>query len=371
VVPAPAATGDRSPTVHGGSDARPDPAAGRSLAEMTGPDCITICRSRHRRLAKLIRPGGVLEDYDFARTFDLFEVALADFASLGSLLCRLQSRPDCAVVRGRIIDPARARGVRRLVLPDHETGDQPTLRDVPHRWLALDLDGVARPDDVPATDLAGCGHAAIQRLPGAFHGVRCIAAASASHGIKPGCRLRLWYWLDRPTTGDELTRWLRAAPVDASLNRPAQLCYTAGPVFAPGAGDRLAARMVTLLGEPVVRVPAAETLRPSPPSPPSRSARFRRGSPDRHITAILTGVLTRLEAAPDGQRHARLRAASVTMGGLLDVAGIREADAARVLMDAVCRAGGAAVVETNAAATIAWGLARGRQSPLSLGNDHA
>jgi hypothetical protein len=55
----------------------------------------------------------------------------------------------------------------------------------------------------------------------AFHGARCIAQATASHGIKPGCRVRLWYWLDRPTTGGEAFAQVRhlSAQIVAACQR--------------------------------------------------------------------------------------------------------------------------------------------------------
>jgi hypothetical protein len=63
-----------------------------------------------------------------------------------------------------------------------------------------------------------------------------------------------------------------------------------------------------------------------------------------------------------------LRAAACTLGGLMDELGFSEAEAERVLFDAVRRAGGAEVVEKNARGTIAWGLDRGRRAPLRLGD---
>jgi hypothetical protein len=51
----------------------------------------------------------------------------------------------------------------------------------------------------------------------------------------------------------------------------------------------------------------------------------------------------------------------------MDELGFSEAEAERVLFDAVHRAGGAEVVERNARGTIAWGLKRGRREPLRTG----
>jgi hypothetical protein len=97
---------------------------------------------------------------------------------------------------------------RRLLHPDLETGEPPTIRETPRAWLAIDLDGVKRPACLLAGNLAACAAEAIGQLPDAFRGTFCIAQASASHGIKLGIRLRLWYWLSRPAAGQELKRWL-------------------------------------------------------------------------------------------------------------------------------------------------------------------
>jgi Bifunctional DNA primase/polymerase, N-terminal len=110
-------------------------------------------------------------------------------------------------------------------------------------------------------------------------------------------------------------------------------------------------------------------LPPPPPPPPPRAAvrSVCYGSVHPLIVTAITTILTRLEMAAAGQKHDRLRAAAVTIGGLLDEAGITTADAEQTLLEAVRRAGGAEVIESNARKTIAWGLDRGRRSPLRLG----
>ena len=231
---------------------------------MTEPsDSLTVIRAHSRRLAKLIRADGAIEDYDEAKHFDLFNWPVGDLADVHRLLRHLLHRPDCAVVRGAIADSERARHVRRLAHTDPKTGDMPTLLDAARCWLALDMEGVDRPADVPAADLERCAREAIKRLPDVFLGVECIAQATASHGIKPGCRVRLWYWLSRPAIGRELARWLRHAPADPSVFRAAQPIYTAAPVFSCAATDHLPQRMVRLPGAKVVPVPSAETVEPT------------------------------------------------------------------------------------------------------------
>jgi len=270
-------------------------------------DTITILRARRgRRLAKLIRVGRTVEDYDSAFRFDLIERAVADLDGLHRLLLRLLHRPDCCVVRGAPADPARVVNVRRLAYPCKNTRDQPTLRPAPHYWLALDVDGLERPKDIPAADLTACATVAVQRLPGAFHGARCIAQASASHGIKPGIRLRLWYWLDRLTSGGELTRWLRGTPADPSVFRAVQLIYTAAPRFAPGVSDHLPQRIIDMPGTAMVPVPSVAALAPPPPRPPMPLPRPGDAGAGRYAFAALTNAAARVQRAGIGQRHATI-----------------------------------------------------------------
>jgi hypothetical protein len=267
-------------------------------------DTVTIIRARcGKRLAKRIGANGTIEDYNSAFTFDLIPYPIADLDALERLLCRLLHRPDCAVVRGVPVDRNRCAGVRRLAYPDRRTGELPTLRDMPHEWVALDLDMVERLASVSADDLPACAVAGIERLPGAFHRARCIVQASASHGIKPGSRLRLWLWLDRPTTGAELTRWLRCAPVDPAVFRTAQLIYTSAPVFAPGVCDHLAQRIVTLPGNAVVPVPPPTALAPPPPRPPRPMPKPTNAGAGTYAFTALVNAASRVQSAGVGQRH--------------------------------------------------------------------
>jgi hypothetical protein len=270
-------------------------------------DTITIIRARRgKRLAKLIRADGVIEDYDSSFTYDLFPHPVADLDALHRLLHHLLHRPDCAAVRGVPIDPGRSANVRRLAFTCKRTGEAPTLRPEPHAWIALDLDGVERPESVLPSDLIGCAAAAVQRLPAAFHGVRCIVQASASHGIKPGCRLRLWYWLDRFTSDAELKRWLHGTAADPSVFCTVQPIYTAAPLFAPGVHDHLPQRITVLHGKALVPVPSREALAPPPPRPvaPMPAA----GSPGSggYAAAALNNAAVRVQNAPIGNRHARI-----------------------------------------------------------------
>ena len=325
-------------------------------------DSVTVIRSRYLRLAKVIHADGRTQDYDQAKTIDFFSMPSNSLDDIHTLLIRLLPRPDCAVVFGGIVDPNRAQRVRRLAHPDPETGDQPTLCAVPRRWCALDMDGIERPADVPARDLAACAALAIERLPAAFHAARCIVQASASHGIKPGCRLRLWFWLDRPTTGHELGFWLdwKRYPVDPCAFRPAQPIYTAAPVLV-GRVDHLPSRLALLRGADAVAVPAPEALKP--PERPAPPARGTGGASPNDAQAFIDDVLARVRVAADGAKHDTLRKAARLLGGIQAEARFSDSEALQWLMDVLPDS---AKDRIAARKTAEWGLDFGRRDPLAV-----
>ena len=236
---------------------------------MTDPcdwsDHMTVLRAHGKRLAKLHAADGSCQDYDSAYHYDASAVPVAGIPDLMNVLRRLLPLSDRCVVRGRIIGADKAKKIRRLAVADAETGDVPTLVDVPRRWLAVDWDGIARPAHIAADDLWNCGDIVLDAMPAPFQQATCIIQASANHGIKPGCRLRGWFWCDRPMTGRELKQWLKNSPCDPSIFNPVQPIYTAAPVFGPGRGEHIPDRLMELPGEDWLRCPSAEELAPPPP----------------------------------------------------------------------------------------------------------
>ena len=247
----------------------PQPLPGRNAAACGAT--IVETASRALLLAKRWRRDGSCTDYDRVRRVNLPPVALDDLDALARLLERLVGRPRCCIVRAAIADPSRVAGVRRLLHPDPDTDEAATLVEVPRRWCALDLDNVPLPAGAAPRDLSACARHALALLPAAFRAARCIVQATSGHGIKPGARLRLWFWLSRPTLGAELQRWLTGFPVDASCFRAAQPHYTAAPLF-DGRPDPLPRRLALLPGAEAVEVPPLAALRPPPPPPrPTRA----------------------------------------------------------------------------------------------------
>jgi hypothetical protein len=304
-------------------------------------------------LAKRWNADGTATPYDNARTVTLHPQPVADLAALADLLRELAPVPRYCIVRGEPIDHARVVRVRRLLLPCPVTGDAPTLREVPRRWVAIDVDSVPVPEGTDLHDLAACARAVLPRLPYELRGVAAIVQATAGHGIKPGVRLRLWYWLSRPTTGAELLEWFRYAPVDPATFRTVQPNYTAAPLF-PGRADPLPARLAMLPGTgAVVPVPAPALLRPAPVAPPH---------PRRDATGSNAGrfdALTRtVRNAAEGTRHRALFWAACRAGEMVAKGSIGAEAAAANLARAAIEGGGRDL--KNAEATARDGIVRGK-----------
>jgi hypothetical protein len=270
---------------------------------MTQPDFITLAHSPWRTLAKRIEPN-TIKDYDRARTFHFSEHIVANLDHFYRIQSWLLHEPHRAMVRGAIADRSRIHYVRRMCHPDNVTGDLPTLREQPHRLLILDVEGVDRPSNIPVTDLVGCARAAIGYLPAPFHGARCMIQATAGHGIKPDCRLRLTYWMSEALGKDHLKYWFRATSiVDPSVFETAQLIYTAAPVFARGVRDHLPERITSLPGAEEVEAPPAEELQPPPRQAPYVLPSLWQGSArsDLYVRAALSSAFDRIITA--SKRH--------------------------------------------------------------------
>lgn len=242
---------------------------------------------------------------------------------------------------------------RRLSHADRDTGEAATLREVPRLWLSLDVERLMPPPGLQFTDLHGCGAFARAQLPLEFRSARCIVVATASHGVKPDIRLRIWFWLDRPLCGAEVKRWLRICNfVDPCIFQPAQPTYTAGPIFLPPLSDPLPVRLVELPGTESVPVPPPEAL--APPPRPSPSA-VRSSVPNRRYAfAALRNAVGRIATAAEGKRHQALVREAAGIGRLVNDGIISETEAREALTAAAEVAGMEDGTEIERA--ISWGL---------------
>lgn len=326
-------------------------------------DTIALLRcARGLVLAKRISPAAIAP-YDQAKRFDAFTRSLSSLDDLQDLLGHLIDAPRICGVRGELIAGERATGIRRLIYDDPQTGDRATLRDVPRRWLALDMEGIGRPADLPAADLAGCAALAIATLPAAFHGAGFIAQATAGHGIKPGIRLRLWYWLSRATSGAELRRWLAGCPADPSIFGAAQPIYTAAPIFSEGAADPLPQRLHSRTGG-LVEVPPPEALAPPPAPPLAPLPAPGNARAERYALAALRHAAAAVASAPVDSRHVTCRAQARGLARLVAAGLLAESDVIAVMDAALQEAG---KPKGEGAKVAAWAINHPSAAPLPGG----
>jgi hypothetical protein len=212
-------------------------------------DRVTVLRAKAGKLLtkRWTRFGGKLQEtaYDKAWRFTATEHRVSNVRTLGELIQKISADPHSAVVRGAIADGANRSDLLRRARP---RGSVPaTLLPKRRYWLALDIEKIDCPPNIDLVcEPDRTAEHAISLLPPAFHEVTCFWQFTGGHGVKPGIRLRLWYWANRLTSDEELRRWLgervrqdgvpppqwpRRWPIDPVLFNPIQLHYTAAPIF--------------------------------------------------------------------------------------------------------------------------------------------
>ena len=107
----------------------------------------------------------------------------------------------------------------------------------------------------------------------------------------------------------------------------------------------------------------ALVLARDPPEPRKTNGHAPAPISSKRLDAFTQALQRRVAASPPGGKHYQLRNAALSLGGIMDQAGITEADALKRLLDAL-----PAGVEdwNNAERTARWGLARGREKPIEL-----
>jgi hypothetical protein len=288
---------------------------------------VLVCEPGHSA-AKTILPDKIIE-YRAGMWFATTAIEVDGLASMAAELEVLQADHRALVIRGELIpdghDPLR---VRRLYIPCKDDPASPYFRPRPRRWLGADLDSFPLPDGVDPLDLDGVATAGRALLPMPFRLASCWAQLTAGAGRKPGGRIRLFYWLNRPVSEAEAKRWLKGAPVDMSLYTAVQPHFTAVPRFANGAVDPVRRRSGVITGE-VDTVVVPDLPEPVESLKGSRPAIRQAFSPGRAFTPVGVGLaglgsaerrayarLRRLAATPPGQRHPEIIKAAVYLLGL-------------------------------------------------------
>jgi predicted P-loop ATPase len=172
--------------------------------------------------------------YGNAKWFSARAVEVKDIYDLSSKLMTLECDSRACVVRGGLAEGADPTRMRRLLYPDGD--DQPTLVRRSRRWLMVDFDNVPCPEGLdPANDPEAAVAYLISLLAPEFVDATCHWQFGSSQGFKPGLlSAHLWFWLDREIGDDDLDRWAkqhRSVGIDPAVFRPAQVHYTAAPVF--------------------------------------------------------------------------------------------------------------------------------------------
>jgi hypothetical protein len=352
-------------------------------AAVSAADRLTVLRSRGPVLTKRITRTDAgewqVEPFCDAKRFTVAEVAVDGLASLARVLTEIARDPRACIIRGRPLPGIDRARCRRLIYPQiyDETGEliPPTFEPAPRRWLALDIDDLPTPewdaDDLarrrsairqdwarrnhpdhpqrpaplwridddgelpPEMDLAGdrdpapidpvrdpelAIRAVLVTLPPELGRTSCWWQMTASAGIKPGVRMRLWFWLGRPLSNAEAKRWLVDAPVDRSLYSAVQPHYVACPIFEPPDLDPVPVRSGiwwSAAGNTVIVPGLPEPAPPprpivAPMVPQDETALARRAI--RYAEAALQAVRT----ASPGNRHPCLMAVAVRLYSLAD-----------------------------------------------------
>jgi hypothetical protein len=304
---------------------------------------LTLLRcAPHLRATKRITvgPGGTprIEGYNLGKHFSVVEVGIHDLRSLAATLDAISHDPRACVIRAEPLPEIDRTRCRRL-LYRHEDGSAPTFRDVPRRWAILDFDDVPAPHRFNPADGELAAIYCRSLLPPAWQRCSYWWGVSSSAGFKPGIRIKLAFWLDRPVLGAELERHLVGAPVDTCTLRAVQPIYVARPILVDVA-DPIAVR--TGLEEDrdaVVRLPVLPTEKPkaSAPNHSPHGIGYVSGASPAVADRRLAALCRRIEQAAAGGRHRCLMWASARAVEL-DDAIPREAIAGQ-LMTAARRAG--------------------------------
>jgi hypothetical protein len=292
------------------------------------------------RLDKEAEIEGV--SYDSAYLFWVSHESFDSLHGLFELLKSLANRQHVCVIRGHI-DPS-PKPVRRLLYDDGNTKATITRQDL--SAICVDVDGWELPDDLEPGEEKAAEWVRSQ-LPIFLRACSCIYQWSGSAGFKPGAKIHLWFYGDRPVCDDSLTKywkeWNENNPqrtVDAALYRPAQVHYTSNPVIGEGVADPIVARIGRLGGTAQVIFPrdilslADEEIRIGLMKAVAAAQRkqrldeakarmpsldpdsIKRRTADRVETAI-SYARDRILSAGDGNRHRTFSAMARFLGGFI------------------------------------------------------
>lgn len=163
-------------------------------------------------------------NYDRVTFFNFFEVNIGSLDELYNLSKKMLDKPNCCFVRARLKDPNHRRNVRRNYKDANATLILENMN-----WLALDVDW----QQESSGDLRKDADLVLVSLPECFSNVECFVVASASYGVKPGIRMRMFFWSRYPVSNADVKRVLTGYETicDPAIFNPIQVIYTAKPIF--------------------------------------------------------------------------------------------------------------------------------------------
>jgi len=203
-----------------------------SQSENTNHNIVTVAQACRGVLTKRYQSDGNVIAYDQVKYYNFFEQEIDDLQALYSLSIAMLDKPRCCYLRCIVKDKSKRKHVRRLA-----NSDEATLISGRFNWFAIDVDKF---EGKASGNLVSDALTVIYKgLPSRFHDVECFAMATAGYGIKPGIRLRLFYWSDKVVSNKDIHRTLmKSECVDPAIyQNPVQPIYTASPLFAPGVDD--------------------------------------------------------------------------------------------------------------------------------------
>lgn len=193
------------------------------------------------KLTKTSREGQWL-DFPNAMYFDYLNYEPQSMDDLHAILAQLETMPDSCLVRGRAINEG----------PNQRRRIGQEVESVPDglRWVMLDVDKLPVPR-LDSTEeyldfITG-------QLPECFHDVTYYFQWSAKaftkliDGYPETLSVHLFYWLEAPRSCENLKSRIReesgdwhGSPLDHAVFSPAQIHYTAPPIFLDDRGRRTA-----------------------------------------------------------------------------------------------------------------------------------
>lgn len=279
---------------------------------MTAVDSLTVlrCRQGHRATKRWhVDPatGELLcEGYDAGFRFAVTQHSVDGIQSVGAVIDQIRRDPRSFIVMGEPLPGIDLRDCRRLLYKQKD-GTPPTFQAKPRRWLPLDFDDVPGPFAFDTADAELAALHCRSRLPAEFHRASFVHQATASAGFKPGCRTRLFFWLDRAIATAEADRWLSRRPVDPSVWRPVQPIYCADPILEGGVADPVKGERVGVVDDSldIVAVPELPEPKAQPTTPlhAPDGCRYVSGCSQTAAGKRLDALCRGIKQASKGNRH--------------------------------------------------------------------